>query len=221
MKETENGPIPKAIKETFELTEMAFKACPGKGLNYPRLTSSIFDDKVSDWRLGFYKNIYIGYASNNKIRRNAASGGVLTSLLIYLLKEKIIDGAIVVKQGLPKPWLAEPIIATTIEEIIDCAQSVYAPIPVNVIFNDVKKFKGNLAFIGLPDQISSLRYLQNQDIEWVKKIKYIFGPYVGTNMYTESIKSFINTHGYKNMEDIKKIQRWRMARLFKDYDERW
>ena len=39
--------------------------------------------------------------------------GILSDVLIYLLENKLIDGAITLKNGGPKPWLAEPIIAQT------------------------------------------------------------------------------------------------------------
>ena len=204
--ETDNGPIPRLINNKFALDRIVYDACPGKGFNYPSLVNSIFPSKVKDWRIGYYEDIYIGYSSDNFIRRNGASGGILTNLLIFLLKNRLIDGAVTVKQGSPKPWLAEPIIATTEEEIIECAQSVYAPIPVNIIIKKIIKFKGTLAFVGLPDQISSIRYLQTKNIDWVKKIKFFFGPYVGTNMYSGSIKSFIKSHGFNKMDEIKELK---------------
>jgi coenzyme F420 hydrogenase subunit beta len=206
MEETSSGPLPKINMMDEELSDLAYMACPGKGFNYPNLVNKIFHNKVKDWRMGHYEKIYIGYASDENIRRNGASGGIITTLLIYLLKEKKIDGAIVIKQGAPKPWLAKPIIATTEKEIINCAQSIYAPIPVNVILPEIKKFSGKLAFIGLPDQISSIRYLQTKKIEWLKKVQYLFGPYVGTNMYTGALKSFIKSNGYDKMSKIKSLK---------------
>ncbi|MBC8147669.1 MAG: Coenzyme F420 hydrogenase/dehydrogenase, beta subunit C-terminal domain [Bacteroidetes bacterium] len=206
MKETKNGPIPISTINNPVLNNLVYDACPGKGINYPVLIDNIFPSKVNDWRIGFYNNIFIGFSLNSLLRRNGASGGVITSLLIYLLNKGFIDGAVTLKQGSPKPWLAEPIIATTEEEIIQCAQSVYAPIPVNIIIEDIKHFHGNLAFIGLPDQVSSIRFLQSKNVIWTKKIKYFFGPYVGTNLYSEAIENFIKSNGYKKLEEIKRMK---------------
>ena len=131
LKQTKNGPIPISVSNKINLDQLAYDACPGKGFNYPSLVHNIFDSEVDDWRIGFYKDLFVGYSLNDSIRKNGASGGVITSLLIYLLKNKIIDGAVIVKQGSPKPWLAKPIIATTEDEIVQCAQSVYSPVSVN------------------------------------------------------------------------------------------
>ncbi len=197
-----NGPIPIYSENKVELDSLIYDSCPGKGLNYPSLVKSTFNDEVKDWRTGYYKNFFIGYSLDKQIRKNGASGGILTNILIYLLENKLIDGAITLKNGSPKPWLAEPIIAQTKEEVFQCAQSVYAPVPINSILTKIKDFKGNLAFVGLPDQVSSIRFLQKKGVESVSKIKYVIGPYVGTNMYLDSVKSFIKSHGYKNIKDI-------------------
>ena len=206
MKQTENGPIPVSVSNEINLDQLAYDACPGKGFNYPSLVDNIFGLPVEDWRIGFYKDIFVGYSLNDSIRRNGASGGIITSLLIYLLKNKLIDGTVTVRQGSPKPWLAKPIIATTEDEIIKCAQSVYSPVPVNTIIEEIMSFKGNLAFVGLPDQISSIRFLQSKNVEWSNKIKYFFGPYVGTNLYSGAIESFLRSHGYSNLNDIKELK---------------
>jgi len=206
MKQTENGPLPISLSDEINLDQLAYDACPGKGFNYPNLVDNIFGSQVDDWRIGFYKDIFVGYSLNDSIRRNGASGGIITSLLIYLLKNKLIDGTVTVRQGSPKPWLGKPIIATTEDEIIKCSQSVYSPVSVNTIIEDMISFNGNLAFVGLPDQISSIRFLQSKNVVWSKKIKYFFGPYVGTNLYSGAIESFLRSHGYSNLNEIKEMK---------------
>jgi len=206
MEESENGPIPMQKTNQENLNHLAYDACPGKGLNYPELIEKVFSSKIDDWRIGHYNQMFIGYSLDEAIRRSGASGGIITNILVYLLNEGLIDGAVVVNQGHPKPWLAEPIIATTEAKIIECAQSVYVPIPVNTIISEINNFEGNLAFVGLPDQVSSIRYLQSKNIEWSNKVKYIIGPYVGTNLYAGAIKSFIKSHGFKDLNEIKQLK---------------
>jgi len=204
--ETDYGPLPclKKRKQDLELKNFTKNDCPGYGVNYSKLNLDIFNKQPDNWLIGNYINTYIGYSNNKKIRRSGASGGIITQTLIHLLKTKKIDGAVMVKQGTPKPWLANPIIATTRSEIEKCSQSVYAPIPVNKIFNKVQNFKGKLAFVGLPDQVASLRMLQKR-IKWLNKIKYIIGPYVGTNMYFSSIENYVKRNKEK-IENIKKLE---------------
>lgn len=54
--------------------------------------------------LGKIKDIFIGYASDPSIREGAASGGIVSALLIYLLNNNVTDGALVsrtvIKEGI-------------------------------------------------------------------------------------------------------------------------
>ena len=139
---------------------------------------------------------------------NSASGGVITSTLLFLLDKKYIDGAIVVKSGSPKAEDAKAIIAVTKDEISACAQSVYMPVPVNEILSKTHEFDGKLAFVGLPDQVASIRMLQMAKDKSVKNIKYILGPYTGTNMYGGAVRSFLRGRGVDDSDEIISLK-WR------------
>ncbi len=54
-----------------------------------------------------------------------------------------------------KPWLTEPFIATTREEILEAAQSKYIITSVNEILEHSASFEGKLAYVGLPGQVQS------------------------------------------------------------------
>ena len=47
--------------------QLAYDACPGKGFNYPKLVDNIFGSQVDDWRIGFYKDLFVGYSLNDTI----------------------------------------------------------------------------------------------------------------------------------------------------------
>lgn len=206
MFDTKYGPNPKLFDNAKQLEEDVYYACPGKGLNYPELNNYVFGKLPDNWLVGNYKSFNIGFSLNEEIRRQGASGGIITQCLIFLLKNKLIDGAITLMSGKPKPYLAEPIIATTESEILRCSQSVYAPIPVNTILENVTNFKGKLAYVGLPDQVAAIRHLQKNNNQAANKIKYIIGPYVGINMYIDAIESFIRANGVKSLDEIKELK---------------
>ncbi len=65
------------------------------------------DSLPENWLIGNYRSVCIGYSAVPEMRRRGASGGVITQTLLYLLEKGLIDGAVVVQQGRPKPWLAE------------------------------------------------------------------------------------------------------------------
>ncbi len=64
------------------------KICPSYSEN-PLFTSS------EDIFHGTSVNGYVGYAADPEIRRRGQSGGVVTALLLYLLEQQAVDGAVV------------------------------------------------------------------------------------------------------------------------------
>lgn len=206
-KRTSRGPIPTLVHpNSADIVEAAYSACPGKGLDYPRLNESVFGTHPKSWLTGVVQGFYISYSLDQNVRRAGASGGVITQILIYLLDQGLIDGAVVLKHGDPKPWLASPIIATTPEEIIAAAQSVYSPTPVNTILAEMERFQGNLAYVGLPDQVASLRVLQEFGHPGAKKVRYVIGPYTGTSTYLAAIESYLRSNGVSGLDQIEKLR---------------
>ena len=204
--EHSSGPRP-ILRSGAELnSNYLLDSCPGYSINYGELNKEIFGKEITDYLVGNYQESWIGYTKNPKIRRNGASGGVLTAILIYLLEEGLVDGVVVIEQGNPDPWSARPIIATNPEKIKECSQSVYVPVMTNKFLNEAKYFKGNLAYVGLPFQVASLRRLQVMGHKDALKVKYVFGPYKGTSIYFEAIKSYLRSNGVKGLEEVAKIK---------------
>jgi len=191
---------------SVELPPEAFEACPGRGLNYPELTKFVFGTQPENWLFGNYEDIWLGYSNSAGIRRSGSSGGVITHTLAYLLQTGRIDGAVVLRHGFPEPWLSSPIIATTVDEILASSQSVYVPVPVNTILQQMDHFQGRLAYVGLPDQVASLRRLQQLGHSGAKKVKYVLGPYVGTLIYLRGLESFLSSNGIDDINNVKSLR---------------
>jgi coenzyme F420 hydrogenase subunit beta len=207
MAPTNRGPLPvPAASGPVDLPTLALEACPGKGLNYPDLNTAVFGRLPENWLIGCYRCVFIGYSAEPEIRRRGASGGVITQTLVYLLENGLIDGAVVVQQGRPKPWLAEPIIARSAEEIRAASQSVYVPVPVNTILPQMEKYEGRLAYVGLPDQVAALRRLQQLGQPGALKVDYVLGPYVGTIMYFAAIESYLRANGVRSVAEVTELR---------------
>ena len=201
-KEKRAIPTPQLVTSDNELPQACRLACPGRHCSYPDLNQSTFGELPKNWLSGKIIKSRIGFSNSENIRRGAASGGAITSILLYLLNSRKICGAICLKMGAEVPYLAKPIIARTPEEIIACSQSVYSVSPVNTILGEITENDGPLAYVGLPDQVASIRKLQKEGHPSVKNIKYIIGPYVGTQMYFESIRSFLRSNGVYSEQEI-------------------
>ncbi len=207
LKLTSRGPIPISNESVSpELNPSIYSACPGRGVDFPDLNRFVFGVLPENWLIGVARNFYLSYSMDQAIRYSGASGGVITQTLIYLLENHLVDGAVVLQQGVPKPWLASPIIATSNDEIVAASQSFYSPAPVNTILGEMDHFEGRLAYVGLPDQVASLRMLQKLGHSGANKVDYVIGPYTGTSMYLEAIESFLASNGVKTLEKIEKLR---------------
>ena len=90
--------------------------------------------------LGNFENCYVGYSNEEKIRNGAASGGVVTAIVIYLLKKRRIDGVLVSQIEFNNGQInARPFIAKNEKEILDSRTSIYQnPLSVS---SDVSNFQ--------------------------------------------------------------------------------
>jgi coenzyme F420 hydrogenase subunit beta len=182
--------------------EASYVGCPARYCNYPELNEFVFGRQPENMLAGTVQKAYIGHATDESIRRNGASGGAITQSLIHLLETGKITGAVCLKMGVDVPWRAKPVVARTKEEILACAQSVYSATPTNVVLEELIHEEGPLAYVGLPDQVAGIRKLQMINHPSVHNIKYVFGPYMGTQMEFEAIRSFLRSHGVQSEQEI-------------------
>lgn len=198
---------PRIIQNLDQKTlDSIYHACSGKYFNFPAYRK-LFYSESSNFHAytGPFNKIGIAYTTDSFLRKNAASGGVITSVLIYLLEKGEIDGVVTLGMDKEKPWLSKPFIATTREEVIDSAQSKYCISSVNEILPEISCFNGQLAYVGLPPQVQSIRKLQEIKHPSVQNIRYIFGPFYGNTLHFSSIKSLLKSYHEKDHKQISKL----------------
>lgn len=174
------------------------KFCPGLGFSY------INNKKKDSNLIGKFTASYVGFSNNNILRKNSASGGVITEILIYLIQTKKVDYVLMPVQSENYNNLPEYKLTKNINEIKKNSQSIYTKIPVkNLLLKKSKK----IVFVGLPDQISSVKKLiKNKLIK--NNIKFFIGPMVGINMDSNSIDGIKLSFNIKSSAKIEKLK-WR------------
>jgi coenzyme F420 hydrogenase subunit beta len=181
------------------------KVCPGEDFNLEYFNQKLFGKQyIFENKLGYFNNAYVGYATDESLRLQATSGGVITSILICLLEQKEIDGAIVTVFDADSLKF-KPIIARTKNELIKSAQSKYTVIPVCQIFKELKNMDGKFALVGLPCHIQAFCKLSESNPFLSDKISLIIGLYcIGTMEYkaTSSLIKMMNIP----LSEIKEIK---------------
>jgi coenzyme F420 hydrogenase subunit beta len=138
--------------------------------------------------IGSYTTFSSARTKEEKVKGVCTDGGVVTSLLLYLLDNHLIEGAIVSKKK--GPFAREPTIAFTQEDIISSAgshytesshleelggqYSTYSPI-LPAVKSMEKKYLRNIAVVGTPCQINTIKKMQCLGILPAHLIKYTIG----------------------------------------------
>ncbi len=134
--------------------------------------------KNSEYGLSQAINFYKGYENDYQKYIKSSSGGILSALLKYLLKTNKIDAVVHAEQNVAdssgKYFQAS--ISKSVEEIDSKRSSFYYPIEFSevlekIIADDSIK---NVAFLGTPCVISSMKYLTRTRKDLRAKIKYKF-----------------------------------------------
>ena len=197
---------PKMDKTKCIKCNKCINACPGISIPLKSIANELWPDNKWDSRLGKFRETYVGHSNNSKIRFEAASGGIATSLALWLIRTKVVNGVILTRMRNNDPLQSESFIACTEEEIISAQTSKYCPSSTVALIRELKNsnVKEKFAFVGLPCQIHGVRKLQKQE-KWIKnKIRLTIGifcshgvTFSGTNLI---LSKFAN--GSENIERI-------------------
>ena len=201
------GLLPKVDKERCTKCGICLHVCPGEEIDFNGLKKDVYGYADKDEFFGHIIQILSGYSTNRDIRYKGASGGVVTGLLIDLLKNKEIDGALIVNMKGEKPLWPNIFIARTREEIISAQQSKYIPVPMNIGLKEILKNKNErYAILGLPCHFQSLRMFEKIRPQLKKLIVLRIGLMCGFNPTLSSTKFLVRRAGVKDFNDVVDIK---------------
>jgi coenzyme F420 hydrogenase subunit beta len=159
--------------------------------------------KKTKWEhpIGQIKDLVSAQTTNPTVGERCTDGGVVTSVLLYLLDNHMIDGALVSKSA--GPFHRGPMLATSGEEVISASgshfdesfsivelgsqYSTYSP-----AMQELKSLRKGLidrvAMVGTPCQIHTVRKMQVLGIIPSDVIKYYFGLFCMENFSFNDIQ---------------------------------
>lgn len=147
-------------------------------MNKPYKQAKLLDFKNPDKYIGAHIGCKKGYGTNEEIRTNAASGGMVTSLLCNMLEHGYIDGAWVTKTAFTDGELTyKTYVATTKDEICDASSSVYMNIPMLKHIDVVRNFDGKVAVVMTPCMLRGFNAILEKDEKLNNKIVLKLGLY--------------------------------------------
>lgn len=122
---------------------------------------------------GRMKSIAEAWSANPDIRHKAASGGVITSLSIYLIERHKVDAVLQVGVRDDSYLYNELKISRSREDILHNAQSRYAPA---LVFDNIKQILDSseeiFAFVGKPCDMAAMQNFCREYPRYSNRIKY-------------------------------------------------
>ncbi|MCW3985274.1 MAG: Coenzyme F420 hydrogenase/dehydrogenase, beta subunit C-terminal domain [Candidatus Bathyarchaeota archaeon] len=169
--------------------------------------------------IGKYQKVISTQTTDKKIKKICTDGGVVTSLLIYLLERNLINGAIVSKKT--GRFARKAIIARTREGLIEAAGSTfsgslhleelggkyttYTPI-LSTVKSLEKRYLQDIAVVGTPCQINAIRKMQCLGIIPAHLIKYTIGLFCIENFsFNDVARERLEKKLDINLENIVKL----------------
>lgn len=154
--------LPAVLKSSHENMELISAELERVLAAQPR--KGRFDYRNPDRYLGENVLCRKGYAADEAIRANAASGGMVTALLCNLLERGEIDGAWVTRSVVREGKLDyETLIATTPEEIRGASSSIYMDMPLLKHINMLRQFEGRVAVVLVPCMMAAFQRILSDD----------------------------------------------------------
>jgi coenzyme F420 hydrogenase subunit beta len=189
--------IPTIHKEACNDCGICVIVCPGKNVDYTRMNQSYLGSELHDILMGTYLGAFRGYSTEHNIRYHSSSGGLITSLLVSALEEKLIDGVLVTKMSQEIPLHAEPFIARTRQEVISATKSKYCPVPVNIRLKEILEEPGRFAVVGLPCHIQGIRKAEEHSPILKEKILFHLGLLCSHTDNFHMTEFILNMYGIK------------------------
>ena len=168
--------------------------------------------------IGNWSKIITAQAKDQKIRDNATDGGVVTAILITLLENNLINGALISKRI--NSFQRIPFFAKTKEDLLEAAGTYYdlkGPIPELGKYNtfvstisELKKISDSdymkIAVVGVPCQIHSIRKMQELNIIPAHIVKYTLGLFCYENFkFDDVVRAKIEERFKFSFTDIEKL----------------
>lgn len=156
---------------------------------------------------GQVKAAYLGWSTNPHIRQMASSGGIISSLCIYLLEHHIVDGIIQISKDPKDPRKTINTISRTEEDVLKCMGSRYTSSrPLSDIKQNIQK-EERYAFVGKPCDVSALRmYKEVIDAPWTRQIVFMFSFFCAGQPSLSANDKLLKALGCTDHEDCVELQ---------------
>jgi coenzyme F420 hydrogenase subunit beta len=186
---------------------LCFSVCP-RSFSIDQANEAIKKlDKSLKWsdKMGAYINAYSASTTKDEIKKVRQDGGIVTSILEYMLREKLVDAIVAVKHS-KDLWKPEPIIVEDVKDLYKTAGTKYANSPSLNIIDQCKKYE-RIAFVGVPCMMKAIDKgtLFPSGLPFFKNIKYKIGLFCMESFPYEAIIKLAKEQFNKDINELTKM----------------
>lgn len=157
---------------------------------------------------GINRGLVLARAADSEILPRGQDGGVVTALIAWMLSTGELDGACVARPRADQPWLDEPYLATTKEELIAAAGSryTYCSSPLALKQAAERKLK-KVGVVGVSCESTAVREMAAEGIKrWSRMVKFNAGLMCNeTFAYEPFIHDIVKGRHGIDLDDVTKI----------------
>lgn len=171
---------------------LCYNVCPQTLTDQDRFEEKIFSlDRPPERLYGYYERIYESRSRNQRILDLAQDGGTVTSILCYALESGLVDAVLATKPSSDNPFKPIPTIATSIEEVIECAGSRYSLAPIFYNLRETsRRGAKSIACVGTPHIATAARRISQYKVRGVEaKLSLVIGLFCFEAFPYDSLRS--------------------------------
>jgi coenzyme F420 hydrogenase subunit beta len=183
---------------------LCYRFCSGREMDFQALSEAHLGSPSHDPLLGYYRWLQVAQATSRETREGAASGGVVTALLVHLLQTERISGVLGVTMDRNRPWRCLAALLTTPEEVRGAAQSKYSVVTLDALLRTGRRKSGPFALVGLPCHVHGLRRLQ-RIASYREKFPLVIGLFCGFNLEPAATDHLISKAGFAK-DEVSRLQ---------------
>lgn len=199
---------PKIISEC-KVCGICANVCPRYNVSIASLEQFVFGRvRRAEEEFGIFKRVLVAQTRDENIMRVCQDGGVVTSILVSMLEDGVIQGAAISGRDSMNPLKATPMLALSKEDIIQCAGTRYTYSPNILAFRSgIQKKIGKMAFVGTPCQICALRRIQMLPLKkYAEALKFTIGLFCSESFVHDGlVKSLFQEKMGIKPEDVEKV----------------
>lgn len=152
----------------------------------------VYNKEFSHKIWGEYKNAYFCYSNDTQTRYLGSSGGTITSVLIYLLENNIVDVVIQIGKDVNNPIENKYYLSFNKNDVLSHCGSRYAPAKLLPDFVEILNKYDRVAVVGKPCDLRAVNNYLCIHPEYKKKVIYKISFFCGGIPSLNAVKKLLS-----------------------------